>query len=204
MTPRVLLSAYSRGIFPWYQPGTPIQWWSPDPRTVLPTDRLHLSRSLKRQLRRGSYRVSADSCFAEVIRLCAATRPESWITEELAAAFCRLHRQGWTHSIEVWQDQTLVGGLYGISMGTFFAGESMFSLCPDASKVAMAHLCRQLQDWGFSLMDCQAPSPHLFRLGARQIPRAQFLRHLRRSILLEPPVAGSWQQAFSRYSQDSW
>ena len=177
LSPQRVLSAYRRGIFPWYSEGQPILWWSPDPRAVLfPTD-LKLSRSLRRTLRRCRFDITWDSAFEQVIDACAAPRAGAggtWITPEMATAYTRLHRLGYAHSVEARVDGKLVGGLYGIALGRVFFGESMFSRMPDASKVAFAHLVRQLHHWGFELIDCQVYSDHLASLGARTVPRAEF------------------------------
>lgn len=172
-----LLAAYRRGIFPWYESGQPILWWSPDPRMVLFPDELHLSHSLRKTLRRQTFTVTFDAAFNDVIVACANPRPDqggTWITPEMRRAYLRLHREGHAHSIEVWRGTNLAGGLYGIRIGRVFFGESMFSRESDASKVALAHLCRH----GYDLIDCQVESPHLRRLGARAIPRHEFLARL--------------------------
>ncbi len=178
LEPARLLRAYRHGIFPWFGPGEPILWWSPDPRAVLHPERLHVSRRLARTLRQGRFTVSYDTCFARVVEACAAPRPESrgtWITPQMQAAYVRLHDLGHAHSIEVWREATLVGGLYGVALGRVFFGESMFSRERDASKVALAHLCARLCRLGFGLLDCQVVSGHLLRMGAEQLPRARFV-----------------------------
>lgn len=183
LEPRRLLRAYRHGIFPWFGPGEPILWWSPDPRAVLYPERLHVSRRLTRTLRQGRFGISYDTCFARVVEACAAPRPESrgtWITPQMQAAYARLHALGHAHSIEVWRDGTLVGGLYGIALGQVFFGESMFSRERDASKVALAHLCARLRHLGFGLLDCQVVSGHLLRMGAERVPRSHFLTLLDR------------------------
>jgi len=177
LKPERLLAAYRRGIFPWYSRGQPILWWSPDPRTVLFPDALHVSRSLRKRLRQGRYALSVDTAFAQVIKGCAAPRarqPGTWITPEMELAYCRLHALGRARSIECWAAGELVGGLYGVALGRVFFGESMFSRRSDASKVALAHLCTL----GYALIDCQLPSAHLARLGAVTLPRRRFLRLL--------------------------
>jgi leucyl/phenylalanyl-tRNA--protein transferase len=176
-----IMSAYRRGIFPWYSENQPILWWSPDPRTVLFPARLKISRSLRKTLRRARFRVSMDEAFQQVIAACAAPRPGSsgtWITREMADAYNRLHRSGYAHSVECWIDGQLAGGLYGVAIGRVFFGESMFSRVSDASKVAFAWLVRQLRAWGFGLVDCQVYSAHLASLGAEEIPRAKFVDYL--------------------------
>ena len=190
-----LLLAYRRGIFPWYSHGEPILWWSPDPRLVIYPDQLHLSRSLRRTLRRGTLRVTADRDFESVIAHCARIRRPNvqgtWITPSMEAAYCDLHRVGVAHSVEVWESGRLVGGLYGLSLGRAFFGESMFSRRCDASKVALAYLVRHLESRGFHFIDCQVSSAHLARLGAREIPRRRFLEELARA-LKAPTLYGPW------------
>ncbi|MCO6413299.1 MAG: leucyl/phenylalanyl-tRNA--protein transferase [Thiogranum sp.] len=181
LAPERLLAAYRKGIFPWYGNDQPILWWSPDPRTVLFPGRLKISRSLRKRLRQGRFRVTLDRAFDQVIRACAEPRPGSsgtWITREMSEAYCRLHQRGYAHSVECWHDDRLVGGLYGVALGAVFFGESMFSRETDASKVAFAHLVRQLGAWNFALIDCQVYSPHLATLGAERIPRSDFVRQL--------------------------
>ncbi|HHH35934.1 MAG TPA: leucyl/phenylalanyl-tRNA--protein transferase [Gammaproteobacteria bacterium] len=183
LSPDCLLRAYRRGIFPWYSEEQPILWWSPDPRMVLFPDELRISRSLRKTLRRGIYRVSVDRAFPEVIAACAAPRrdePGTWITAEMEAAYCHLHREGWAHSVEVWAGDALVGGLYGVAIGRVFFGESMFHRRRDASKVALVSLVERLRQWHFALIDCQVASDHLATLGAREIPRAHFIELLDR------------------------
>lgn len=177
LDPQRLMAAYYEGIFPWYESGTPILWWSPDPRMVLVPGDVHISRSLRRQLRRGHYNISMDTAFRDVIRQCADLRKYregTWITPEMQQAYIRLHGQGHAHSVEVWQDSRLIGGLYGVAIGPLFFGESMFSLQDNASKIAFLALARQLETWGFRLIDCQIPTPHLARLGAKPMPRSIF------------------------------
>lgn len=195
-----LLAAYRCGIFPWYSDGQPILWWSPNPRAVLYLDALHVSRSLKKALRREDYRVSFDTAFSEVINACATPRKDglgTWITGEMASAYNRLHRQGHAHSIEVWRDERLIGGLYGVSLGRIFFGESMFSRQTNASKIAFVYLVRQLRHWQFALLDCQIYSPHLGTLGARLIPREKFIQYL--DIYCDKPgCPGPWQYELER------
>ncbi len=172
--PERLLYAYRRGIFPWFGERQPILWWSPDPRAVLWPADLHVSRSLRRTQRRATFAVSTDTAFDRVVHECAAPRPgreSTWITPEMAAAYGRLHHAGYAHSIECWHGSGLAGGLYGIAIGRVFFGESMFSRAPDASKIALAHLCTL----GFELIDCQVPNAHLARLGAVEVSRRRFL-----------------------------
>ena len=185
-----LLNAYRHGIFPWYSEGQPVLWWSPDPRMVLVPADMKVSRSLKKRLRRRDCTVRADTAFAEVVSACAeprAQQPGTWITQEMAAAYAALHRAGYAHCVEVWIDEELAGGLYGVAIGKMFYGESMFSRATDASKIALAHLTRQLERWGFGLIDCQMATAHLASLGAREVPRTDFLRSV--SELVNYPTA---------------
>jgi len=197
LQPERLLEAYRHGIFPWYSGDQPILWWSPDPRTVLFPDKLHISRSLKRSLRPSIFSVTLDRCFRDVMRHCAEPRPQypdggTWITAEMLAAYTRLHELGYAHSVETWQEGQLVGGLYGVALGGAFFAESMFTRASDASKVALVSLVRQLQTWGFRLMDCQQSSPHVTALGAEAIPRRDFLDHLTSALEL-PDRLGRWR-----------
>jgi leucyl/phenylalanyl-tRNA--protein transferase len=190
LRPERLLEAYRHGIFPWYSDDQPILWWSPNPRAVLFPDKLHISRSLKRSLRPGLFSVTLDRCFRDVMRHCADGG--TWITADMLAAYTRLHELGYAHSVETWQEGQLVGGLYGVALGGAFFAESMFTHVPDASKVALVLLVRQLQTWGFRIIDCQQSSPHVMRLGAEEIPRREFLDHLTASLTL-PERRGHWQ-----------
>ena len=194
LTPRRLIDAYTHGIFPWYGESDPILWWSPDPRLVLFPENLKISRSLKKSLRK-EYEIRTDADFEQVMRKCAEPRKDdagTWISEEMISAYCALHDMGIAHSIETWMEGELVGGLYGVSLGGAFFGESMFSLATDASKVALAHLVRQLEAWNFSLIDCQVASAHLFSLGAEEIPRSRFLALLA-AALKAPGRHGAWK-----------
>ena len=173
-----LVNAYRHGIFPWFGPGDPILWWSPDPRTILLPAEVRVSRSLKKTLKRGALTVSLDRAFDQVISACAEPRPDSggtWLVPEMIAAYRRLHRHGFAHSVEVWHQGALAGGLYGVAIGGVFFGESMFTRVTDASKLALVHLCRTLEEWGYGLIDCQVLTGHLLRMGAVQIPRAEFV-----------------------------
>lgn len=184
-----LLEAYRGGIFPWFSPGDPLLWWSPDPRMVLIPGEFRLSRSLAKVLRRAVCEVRCDSAFELVVRACAAPRngqPGTWINEGMIAAYSALHRSGYAHSVEVWCEGRLVGGLYGVSIGRMFYGESMFSEVSNASKIALAHLARQLERWQFGMIDCQMNTPHLASLGAREIPRAEFIARLQELIHCAP------------------
>ena len=217
-----LLEAYRHGIFPWFNPGEPILWWSPDPRMVLVPGEFKVSRSLAKVLRNAAYEVRCDTCFEQVMRGCAAPRnkqgggcdtllaepadcgssrqaalpaPEgsaspcqggTWISEDMIAAYGALHRLGYAHSVETWIDGNLAGGLYGVSIGRMFYGESMFSHASNASKIALAHLAGQLERWQFKMIDCQMNTAHLASLGAREIPRSEFIARLRELVNCEP------------------
>jgi len=193
LTTRRLLAAYRRGIFPWYSEGQPVLWHSPDPRFVLAPSRLHVPRSLERTLRRGTYRIRADTVFDRVVEACArAPRPGqsgTWITPEMRAAYGALHRIGVAHSVEAWAEGELQGGLYGVALGSIFFGESMFSRATDASKAAFATVARALFAAGCQLIDCQQETEHLARFGAENWPRTRFLRALARA-LKGPPLDG--------------
>ena len=188
-----LLQAYRNGIFPWFNPGEPILWWSPDPRMVLFPRELRISRSLARALRNSPLEVRCDTVFEQVMRGCAAPRiknrvaqPGTWIGEDMIRAYSALHQHGFAHSVEAWQDGKLVGGLYGVSIGRMFFGESMFSLVSNASKIALVHLVRQLERWEFGMIDCQMSTPHLVSLGAREIPRSEFIAGVKELIHYAP------------------
>lgn len=189
-----LLDAYAKGIFPWFGDDDPVLWWSPDPRMVLRLADLHVSRSLRRTIRSDRYTVTFDAAFPRVMAACAEPRDTeggTWITAGMAEAYARLAALGYAHSVEVWSEGELAGGLYGVALGRMFFGESMFSRRPDASKVAIVYLVRQLERWGFELVDCQMSTAHLASLGAREIRRAEFLRHVERLVRL-PRVAPPW------------
>ena len=172
-----LILAYQHGIFPWFSADQAILWWSPDPRCIIEPAKVHISRSLRKHVRKHNFRISFDQAFEQVIGFCA--RPEddegTWITDEMQEAYIELHQLGVAHSVELWRDDLLVGGLYGLSLGRCFFGESMFSRESNASKVAFAALCRQMERWGCPLIDCQVENPHLTSLGAQCIPREEFL-----------------------------
>jgi leucyl/phenylalanyl-tRNA---protein transferase len=190
-----LLQAYRRGIFPWYSDGQPILWWSPDPRMVHRPSALAISRSLGKRLRRRDYEIRVDSAFEVVMRHCAEPREGqngTWITADIAAAYGALHEAGYAHSVESWADGRLVGGLYGVSIGRMFFGESMFSRASDSSKIALAHLARQLERWNFGLIDCQMSTPHLASLGAGEVPRREFMRILT-ELVNYPTRLGAWR-----------
>jgi leucyl/phenylalanyl-tRNA---protein transferase len=181
-----LLSAYRHGIFPWFNKNDPILWWSPDPRMVLFTDHTKISKSLKKTLRNTDIHISMDRAFDQVMLACSAPRsnqpldPEnsSWIHPQMIAAYTSLHQQGFAHSVECWQDNKLIGGLYGVAIGHAFFGESMFSMVRDSSKIALIALCQQLSRWGYPLIDCQVHSDHLASLGAKEISRHDFIKQL--------------------------
>jgi leucyl/phenylalanyl-tRNA--protein transferase len=196
LAPARLLAAYRRGIFPWYESGQPILWWSPDPRAILVPDELRISTSLRKTLRIDRLCVTLDSAFAAVVRGCAAPRPRqrgTWLTAEMQAAYGRLHDMGYAHSIEVWDADTLAGGLYGVALGRVFFGESMFSRVRDASKIALVRLAGEARARGIELIDCQVHSQHLASLGSRTMSRHEFLRLLER--LCDDARPGSWADA---------
>ena len=197
LSPERLLLAYSQGIFPWYSDGDPILWWSPTPRLILVPTAFHCSKRLARQIRQGIYRISFDTAFREVISHCAGVRrPQdngTWILTEMIEAYCRLHTLGYAHSVECWQGEELIGGLYGVSLGGTFFGESMFSLAPNSSKIAFAALSRRLADLNFDLIDCQMKTAHLLRLGAEEVDGNEFTRRLSQS-LAKPTRRGSWRE----------
>jgi len=177
LSPQRIIKAYQQGIFPWYSPGEPILWWSPNPRLVLFPEKLIVSRSLRKTLRKDLFKLSYDQAFPQVMQYCAAPRDKetgTWITEEMYLAYTELHKQGVAHSFEAWFDGELVGGLYGIAIGQVFFGESMFHRKTDASKVAFCYLVQQLTLWGYQLIDCQVHSNHLTSLGAEEISRHDF------------------------------
>jgi leucyl/phenylalanyl-tRNA--protein transferase len=189
-----LIDAYRQGIFPWYSDDQPLLWWSPDPRMVLYPAELKISRSLGKRLRRHDYAVRVDSAFETVMRACAEPRggqAGTWITDDMVAAYTELHRRGLAHSVETWFEGELAGGLYGVGLGRMFYGESMFTRATDASKIALAHLARQLERWQFGLIDCQMQTAHLASMGAREITRSAFVRQLEVLINCEPPR--NWQ-----------
>ncbi len=190
LSPERLLYAYRHGIFPWYDDGQPILWWSPDPRCVLRPHEFHVSRRLRRSLAGSKFQVSFNQAFGDVIGACAEDRigqQGTWITDDMNAAFSALHQAGWAHSVEVWRDDLLIGGLYGLSIGKAFFGESMFSLESNASKSAMFALCEELASRGFAVLDCQVVSPHLLSLGATLMPRQKF------ALLLEKACKSGFQ-----------
>lgn len=198
LRPERLLNAYRRGIFPWYNEGMAIHWYSPDPRMVLQLGDLRISRSLRKLIRGQRFRITMNHAFAEVIGNCAGLRwPGTWITDDMYLAYCRLHALGHAHSVEVWEDDSLVGGLYGVGIGRMFFGESMFSLASNASKLALEKLVRQLHEWEFELIDCQEATDHMISLGAREMPRAEFLGRVERLARQAPPARWEFSLAES-------
>jgi leucyl/phenylalanyl-tRNA--protein transferase len=189
-----LVRAYAHGIFPWFNDGDPILWWSPSPRMVLPCAEFHLSRSLRRRLKKRDVRVSLDEAFGEVVSACAEPRDEeggTWLIPPMQAAYCAMHEAGLAHSVEVWRGERLVGGLYGVALGRMFFGESMVSRESDGSKVALAWLAAQMLDWQMPLIDCQMATEHLASLGARTIPRRQFTALV--ATLVRQPGPTPWR-----------
>jgi len=185
LSPQRLIEAYRRGIFPWFNEGEPILWWSPDPRMVLFPGELKISRSLRKTLKKDNYEIRVDNAFSEVIQACAAPRgeqPGTWIHAEMISAYTALHEMGVAHSVEVWMRGELMGGLYGVSQGKVFFGESMFSRIPDTSKIAFVHLVKQLERWGFHMIDCQMKTTHLASLGGREISREEFGQKLKELV----------------------
>lgn len=191
LSPQRLKYAYSLGIFPWYEQGQPILWWSPDPRCVLYPDKIKVSRSLLKSIKKQGYTATIDTHFKQVIDACAAPRGDqagTWITSDMRQAYCKLHKLGYAHSVEVWHNTELVGGLYGISLGKVFYGESMFSLMSDASKFALKYLSETLLKNDYKIIDCQVESAHLLSLGAQLLPRQQFIDEMEQALAL----GGQW------------
>ncbi|MEQ1636490.1 MAG: leucyl/phenylalanyl-tRNA--protein transferase [Methylococcales bacterium] len=195
LSPPRLLNAYRKGIFPWFNPGEPILWWSPNPRLVLFPEQLHISRSLNKTLNKNHFALTVNHCFTEVMQACAQPRnytAVTWISTEMLAAYQELHRMGIAHSVEAWHQQQLVGGLYGVTIGQVFFGESMFHTITDASKVVFVHLVQRLKAWNYQLIDCQVHTPHLSSLGAQNIDRRQFITLLNQHCD-SPPDPTAWQ-----------
>ncbi len=195
LSPERLLDAYSQGIFPWFNEDEPILWWSPDPRMVLFPNELKISQSLQKTIKKHDYQIRTDSHFKQIMEACAQPRKNqagTWIHPQMIAAYTALHEMGWAHCVETWIDDQLIGGLYGVSIGRIFFGESMFSLKPNASKIAFVHLVQQLQQWQFDLIDCQVKTSHLASLGAREISRGQFRQILDRSISTHSSLNHKW------------
>ena len=190
-----LLLAYRMGIFPWYSRYEPILWWSPDPRLVLYPGEIRVSKSLQKTIKKGLFRITMDQAFEAVINACAQSRTSAdegtWIVEEMIDAYCKLHESGFAHSVEAWRDDRLAGGLYGVSLGKCFFGESMFTHISNASKVAFVALVKHLQALNFDLIDCQVTTPHLLTFGAREIPRTRYLNELEKS-LKPSTLRGQW------------
>ncbi|MFP4483638.1 MAG: leucyl/phenylalanyl-tRNA--protein transferase [Spirochaetota bacterium] len=205
LSPGMLLSAYSQGIFPWFSEHDPILWWSPDPRFVLFPEKLHVSKSMRRFLKNTDFIITADTAFVDVVRACATVPRDgqdgTWITPEMENAYAELHRLGYSHSVEVWRCGELVGGLYGVSLGSIFFGESMFSHISNASKAAFIRLVRRLSEVDFDLIDSQVYTHHLEQLGAEEIPRSRYLDLLRRG-LSRPTLKGSWRGLLD--SDEEW
>ncbi|HAI46242.1 MAG TPA: leucyl/phenylalanyl-tRNA--protein transferase [Stenotrophomonas sp.] len=201
LSPVRLLNAYAGGVFPWFSEGQPLLWWSPDPRMVFRTEGVHLSGRFRRSLRGSDWVVRADTCFAEVIAACAGSpRPGqdgTWISPDMVDAYSHLHDLGVAHSFEVWDWQTLVGGIYGVAIGTMFFGESMFSGASGGSKIALAALAATLHRWDWRLIDAQVENPHLLRMGAVHLPREEFLQHVRLAVR-EEGREGPWTRAVGR------
>lgn len=204
-----LLNAYRHGIFPWFNAYDPILWWSPDPRMVFHTDKMHISKSLKKALRQKPFDITFDQDFKGVMQACAAPRllklsveqHETWIHNEMISAYMELHQAGYAHSVECWQQGQLVGGVYGVAIGKMFFGESMFSFKTNASKIALVALSQQLKQWGYPLIDCQVYSEHLSRLGAVTLPREIFLQHVQKLCTL-PGQTGYWQTTTLPFSYE--
>jgi len=196
-----LINAYKNGIFPWYSEGEPILWWSPDPRFVLPPDEIKVSRSLAKNIRNGPFRISIDTAFEEVIGNCSVQPRDgqdgTWITEEMQQAYINMHKHGHAHSVECWNGTQLVGGLYGVNSGQVFCGESMFSLQSNASKVSLVQFCRFLQHHGFKLIDSQVHTPHLESLGARMVPRSDYIKTLQQPASINMPI--NWSELFEEF-----
>jgi leucyl/phenylalanyl-tRNA---protein transferase len=195
LSPERLLAAYAEGIFPWFGEDDPILWWSPDPRMVLYVREVHISRTLKKTLKAKRFRVTLDTAFPRVVRACAEARRDhegTWITAGMEDAYARLFELGHAHSVEAWQGDVLVGGLYGVAVGRMFFGESMFTRVSDASKVALVHLTRQLEQWNMPLIDCQMSTAHLASLGARDIGRTDFVAEVR-YLVRQPAVPSPWR-----------
>lgn len=190
-----LLLAYNLGIFPWYSEGEPILWWSPDPRLIIYPDEVRVSKSLQKVIRKDIFRITFDTEFEEVINLCASVRKQkkegTWIVPDMIDAYCMLYKSGYAHSVEAWKDNKLAGGLYGVSLGRCFFGESMFSLESNASKVAFVALSQCLKNYAFDFIDCQVATGHLKSLGAKEIPRSIFLKQLKKALAL-PTIKGKW------------
>jgi leucyl/phenylalanyl-tRNA--protein transferase len=190
LTMKRLIDAYRAGIFPWFNEGDPILWWSPDPRTVLRPANIHVSHSLRKRLRKGSYFVTLDRAFVRVLDGCAAPRADdigTWLSPAMRRAYTGLHNAGLAHSVEIWMDGELAGGIYGVAIGRMFFGESMFARRTDASKIGMVSLARQLERWEFPMIDCQLETSHLMSLGAEHVPRRRFVAEIDRLVRQQAP-----------------
>jgi leucyl/phenylalanyl-tRNA--protein transferase len=196
LSPERLVAAYRHGVFPWFDKDQPILWWSPNPRAVLFPDKIYISRSLNKRIKRQQFTITTDQCFESVIERCAnvprGDQNGTWITDEMQEAYIELSKRGIAHSVEVWEKERLVGGLYGLAIGKIFFGESMFSLSTDSSKVAFVYLAKQLHQWDFALVDCQVSNPHLLSLGAEEIDRSDFKKILTDNIDLQ--TNSDWHQ----------
>lgn len=195
-----LMLAYSMGVFPWYSEGSPILWWSPDPRQVLYPEELKVPRSLRQTIKRGTYEITMDRAFDDILSQCAGVHAEAdggtWITPDMRRAYGALHAKGAAHSVEAWHGGDLAGGLYGVALGAAYFGESMFSRMPDSSKAAFVHLVQRLRDWGFMIIDCQVRTEHLSRFGAREIPRRDFIEIITDARAREAgPGSKSWDSS---------
>lgn len=199
LSPKRLLNAYQHGLFPWFSKDDPILWWSPNPRMVLYTDQIKISKSLNKTLKKTSLSLTFDCAFEDVMTACSQPRTvladdpnnDTWIHPEMIEAYVKLHQQGYAHSIECWQDNELVGGLYGVAIGHMFFGESMFSRVRDSSKIALVTLCQQLSRWGFEMIDCQVYSEHLASLGAEEVEQVEFIKTINNLCQQESPT-GQW------------
>ncbi len=200
LTAERLIEAYKRGIFPWYEAGQPILWWSPNPRTVITPDEVTVSRSMRKVLRKNTFRITADTAFADIVLGCALPREfnrGTWITDDMMTAYLELHHLGIAHSVEAWDDQDqLAGGLYGVAIGGIFFGESMVSLQPNASKAALIALCERLSAWEFLLIDCQVENDHLQSMGATSMPRETFEAILETGVTM-PQTPNCWSSFFN-------
>ena len=198
---RILLG-YQMGIFPWYSEGQPILWWSPDPRTIFEPDNIVISKTLRQTLNKGIYEVTFDKAFVEVIKACKEVprkgQEGTWITPEMQNAYIHLHKLGYAHSVESWREGELVGGLYGVSLGRCFFGESMFFRRTDASKVALVVLLQRLKAWSFQMIDAQMTTRHLLSLGAKEVPRNVFLKRLEEALRF-PTLKGRWDGTAESY-----
>lgn len=195
LAPERLINAYTNGIFPWFSPNDPIMWWSPDPRAIIPVNALKINRTLTKVLKKGQFTVSVNRAFGSVLNYCANApfrREGTWIVPEMIAAYIKLHKLGYAHSVEVWLDNELVGGLYGVAINGYFSGESMFYTCSNASKVALVALTKLLDDNGIAFFDCQLLNPFLQQMGAIEIPRTEFVR-LKQIAINQPLPADTWR-----------